>query len=175
MSKTLVMTAPKAPTPQQVDALVKKYHDAMATAATSAAAAAVDSKAVDEVKGQLLELVQSHGFRHTEKSKRIAGLHGWAQATTGTRITVDTEAVDKFHAYLNKINLPGISGRFFIAETTYRLVDGPSEVLKTLDLGTRIHNKVASLIALCFKVKTNAPSLKVEWTAAEKPKKSQVA
>lgn len=162
-------TVPKAPTPAQVDALVKKYSDAKENSDAAKAAASVMSAVTEEAKAELVMVVESFGFRHTEKSKRLNGLHSIATTTTGTRTTIDDAAVETFREYLAKKELVELSGRFFVAHTTYSLVEGPSQVLMTLSLGKKMREKIDSLIHLCFKIMTNAPSLKVETVAALKP------
>jgi hypothetical protein len=159
----------KAPTPAQVDALVNEYAQAQSDAAAAATAAAVAAGLSDEVKQRLVAMVKTFGFRHTEKSLRLAGNHNRATITTGTRTTVDAAAVEKFRTYLGKQELTEISGRFFVEHVSYSLVEGPQEVLKTLSLGKRIRDKAASLIALCFQIKTNAPSLKIETVTPVAP------
>lgn len=159
----------KAPTPAQVDVLVERYSEAKQLADAAKAAAGVMSANADEVKAELVTLVEMFGFRHTEKSKRLAGLHNTATTTTATRVSVDDAAVGTFRSYLEDQELMELSGRFFVAHTTYSLVEGPAEVLKTLSLGKRVRDKISSLIGLCFQIKTNAPSLKIETVVAEKP------
>jgi hypothetical protein len=158
-----------APTPKAIDALVLEYQVAQKKFLASAAIAKVDSDAMDEVKGRLTAMVQQFGFRHTEKSKRLVGLHSKATTTTGTTTTIDPAAVENFRSYLDQQEIPELSSRFFVAHTTYSLVEGPSEVLQTLTLGKRIREKISSLLGLCFNVKTKAPSLKIETVTPEKP------
>jgi glutamine synthetase type III len=155
-------TTAKAPTPAQVDALVSEYAKAKSDSDAAATVAKVAGGLTDEVKGRLVTMVEAFGTRHAEKSKRLKGLHNTATTTTATRVTVDDTAVETFRGYLDKQELVELSGRFFVAHTTYTLVEGPAEVLKTLSLPKRIREKIASLIGLCFQIKTNAPSLKVE-------------
>ena len=157
----------KAPTPAQVDALVNRYAEAQHIADEAGAAAKVKQAAAYEIKGHLTAMVESFGFRHTEKSKRITGLHTVATTTTATRVSIDDAAVETFRGYLEGQELTELAGRFFISHTSYSLVEGPQEVLKSLSLGKRVRDKISSLIGLCFQVKTNAPSLKIEVTAAE--------
>jgi hypothetical protein len=127
------------------------------------------SAAADEIKAELVTLVETFGFRHTEKSKRLAGDHSHATTTTATRVSIDDAAVETFRSYLADRELTEISGRFFVEHVSYSLVEGPQEVLKTLSLGKKIRDKVASLLGLCFQIKTNAPSLKVETVAPAEP------
>jgi hypothetical protein len=157
----------KAPTRAQVDALVNEYAKAHSEAMAVGTAAKVAQGLADEVKGRLVTMVETYGFRHTEKSKRLAGTHNTATTTTATRVCIDDEAVETFRTYLGDRELTELAGRFFVAHTSYSLVEGPAEVLKTLSLGKRIREKIASLLGLCFKIKTNAPSLKIETVTVE--------
>lgn len=160
---TATTNAPaKAPTPVQVDALIDQYAKLKDDADAAATVARVAGSLADEVKVRLVTMVEAFGSRHTEKSKRLAGIRNTATTTTATRTSVDDAAVENFRSYLDSRELTEVSGRFFVAQTTYSLVQAPAEVLKTLSLGKKIREKMESLIGLCFKIKTNAPSLKVE-------------
>lgn len=172
-SGTLGSVAPPLPTKKKIDELVNEYAKAQNEATAAKTAASVAAGLADAVKVRLVAMVETFGVRHTEKSKRLYGLHNFATTTTGTRTSIDDEAVETLRTYLQKEDLLEISGRFFVAHTTYSLVDGPQEVLKTLSLGTRIRNKISSLLGQCFQIKTNAPSLKVETVEPESPAKSQ--
>jgi hypothetical protein len=159
----------KAPTPAQADALIDDYAKVHSDAQAAATLAKMTAGVADEVKGRLVAMVEAHGFRHTEKSKRLKGLHNTATTTTATRVSVDDAAVETFRNYLAERELAEISGRFFVEHVSYSLVQGPQEVLKTLSLGKRIREKVASLLGLCFQIKTNAPSLKIETVTPAEP------
>jgi len=167
--KETLEAVPKAPTRAQVDALVNEYAKVKADSDAAATLAKMTDEVTDKVKQRLVAMVESFGVRHAEKSKRLAGNRNTATTTTGTRTSVDDAAVETFRTFLNKQELTEISGRFFVEHVSYSLVAGPQEVLKTLLLGTRIRDKVASLLGLCFRIKTNAPSLKIEIVAAREP------
>lgn len=149
----------KAPTPAQVDVLVKRYDEA------KTAAEAAKTKA-DELKGELTELVERFGFQHTDKSKRLVGNHHMATTTTATKVNIVDAAVEKFRGFLQGEKLKGLAGHFFVARTTYSLVDAPGEVLKGLQVATPLRNKISGMIAQCFEIKVNNPSLKIETTPA---------
>lgn len=158
----------KAPTAAQIDALVREYAAAAAAVAFATGMLGTANKAQAEIKGRLISLVESFGLRHTEKSKRLLGAHSIATTTTGTMLSIDTTAVNAFKAYLDSSDVPQLTERFFSAHTSYSLVDGPADVLRTLDLGKRMATKIASMVGLCFKVSTKSPSLKVESIVPEK-------
>jgi hypothetical protein len=160
-----------APTPSQIDALVREYAAAAAAVAFATGMLGTANKAQSEIKGRLIATVESFGFRHTEKSKRLLGAHSIATTTTGTYVSVDTAAVTAFKAYLDKTYEPDLVARFFSSHMSYSLVDGPADVLRTMDLGKRAAAKIASLVALCFNISTKSPSLKVESIKPEKPEK----
>lgn len=159
----------KAPTPRAIDALIAEYAQAQEIAIAAGAEAKAKTAIADAVKVRLTAMVEEYGARHTDKSKRLAGLHNTATTTTATRVSVDAGAVDAFKSYLDQAEMPELVDRFFSTRVTYSLVEGPADVLKTLSLGKRVHTKISSLLGLCFQVKTNTPSLKVEVVAAAKP------
>jgi len=161
-----------APTPAQIDALVREYSASTAAVAFATGMLGTANAGQRDVKARLIAMVESFGFRHTEKSKRLLGAHSIATTTTGTLLTVDAAAVKTFKAYLDACDVPQLTNRFFSAHTSYSLVDGPADVLRTLDLGKRMATKIASLVGLCFNVTTKAPVLKVESIAAEKPERT---
>lgn len=166
-----VSAAPRItqPTPKQIDALCAKYEAALAEADSAAGILKDKSAAAGALKASLIELTQVFGFRHTEKSNRLVGIHSFAQTTTATRVETVSAAVDAFKAYLESSHSPALIGRFFKAHTTYSLIAGPAEVLASLELPTRIRTKMKSLIDACFTIKTSSPSLKVETVTAAKP------
>jgi hypothetical protein len=171
-TETEVKTPQAPPTPHEVDMLVREYAAAAAAVAFAMGMLKIANEAQSEIKIRLVDQVEAFGQRHTEKSKRLTGIHSTATTTTGTRLSTDSAAVETFKEYLQKSEVPNLFGRFFSAHTTYSLVDGPGDVAKTLDLGSRMRTKIAQLTALCFRVTTNAPSLKVETVASAKPEKS---
>jgi hypothetical protein len=158
-----------APTPQQIDALIERFATAKREADSLLAVARLKSEASDTIKAELVAMVETYGARHTEKSKRLKGAHNTATTTKATRVSIDPAAVETFRAWLQERELAEISGRFFVEQVTYSLVEGPQEVLKTLSLAKRIREKVESLLGLCFKINTNAPSLKIETVAPAEP------
>lgn len=164
-----------APSKKKIDKLVNEYAEALRDATAAKTAAKIAAGIAEMKETELTGIVQAFGVRHTEKSKRLYGLHSFAMTTTGTRTTIDDDAVETFRTYLEKKELIELSGRFFVAQTTYSLVEGPQEVLKTLDLATKIRDKISSLLGLCFKIKTNEPSLKIEIVQPETPAKNKAA
>jgi hypothetical protein len=182
------------PTPKQVDALILEHAAAQAALLTGGSvkrlpgetAAALDVRLkiwqtdaaeyqagaaakAGEVKTRLLAMVAEHGLRHAEKSMRLTGEHNRATVTTGTRVETVAAGVDAFKAGLERSKVPGIADLFFTPHVSYSLVAGPADVLKTLTLGTRLRTKLTALVALCFEIRTNAPSLKIDAVAAGKP------
>lgn len=158
MSKTEVL----APTPKKIDALIAKYSELQADMDAADEVWTAAKTRVDAAKAELVDLVEQFGAQHAGKSKRLEGVRNSATTTTGTLTTVDAAAVDKLKAYTDGADIPQLTQRFFSERVSYQLVDGPGEVLKTLDLPTRIRTKLTALVALCHQVKTKAPSLKVD-------------
>ena len=158
-----------APTPKEIDALIREFAAAQSEAAALGATAKVLNEKAGEIKVRLTAMVEQFGVRHTEKSKRLAGEHNTATTTTATRVAIDDEAVERFRAYLGKSELPELSGKFFREVISYSIVAAPAEVLKTLTLGARIRTKITALLGLCFQIKTNNPSLKVDVVEPARP------
>jgi hypothetical protein len=157
------------PTPKEIDTLCSRYEAAVADVVAGAAVLKQKNAVAGTMKAHLIEMTQTFGFRHTQKSNRLMGLHSFAQITTATRVETVASAVDAFKAYLESSHSPTLVGRFFQAHTTYSLVASPAEVLKSLELPARIRIKMVSLVNACFAIQTSAPSLKVETVKAEKP------
>lgn len=151
-----------APTPKQIDRLIAEYAAAQSEAAGHAAVAKTSSEAAGEIKLRLTAIVEKFGSRHTEKSKRLAGLHNTATTTTATRVTIDDAAVEKLRGYLATTESPELVEEFFVPHTSYSLVSGPDEKLKSLTMGARLRTKITGLLKNCFEIKTQNPSLKVE-------------
>jgi hypothetical protein len=156
------------PTPKAIDDLIFKYSVLQTAAIAAGKTAKKATEDADLVKADIIVMVQSFGVKHAEKSKRLVGRNNTATITTGTMLSVDDTAVNTFKAYLDKSELPDISQQFFSENITYQLVDAPAEVLKKLDLGTKIRNKITTLLGACFQIKTKAPSLKVDVVEPEK-------
>ena len=151
-----------APTPRQIDALIAKYSDARTRDDALDATARILGAAAGEIKVELTAMVEKWGGRHTDKSKRLEGIHNTATTTTGTLTWIDAAAVEKLRLYLGKTETPTLAKEFFEEHTTYNMVKGPAGKLKTLTMGARLRTKLTAMIGLCFKIYTKAPSLKVE-------------
>lgn len=152
---------------QWIDAKIAEYAELKEAADVAAAKAKEAADLAGAVKAELTEIVEKFGARHTEKSKRLQGVRNFATTTTATRISIDAEKVEDLRTWLEKEELPAVAEKFFVAQTTYSLVQGPQDVLRTLTLGKRIHTKISALLGLCFQIKTNVPSLKVEVAETE--------
>ncbi len=151
-----------APTPRQIDELIAEYAAAQSKAAALGAVAKISNDAAGEIKVRLTAMVEQWGGRHTEKSKRLVGVHNTATTTTATRVSIDDAAVSDFWDFAVKSDIPDLASRFFVAHTSYSLVSGPDELLKTMTMGARIRTKITAMLKGCFQIKTSAPSLKVE-------------
>jgi hypothetical protein len=151
-----------APTPEQIDQLIAEYAAAKSDAEIMAAELATKADFADGIKARLTAIVERWGGRHTEKSRRLAGLHNMATTTTATRVSIDDAAVEKLRTYLATTKRPELSQEFFVAHTSYSLVTSPDEKLTTLTMGARLRTKITVMLKGCFKIKTSAPSLKVE-------------
>lgn len=165
-----IETAPEtAPAPKQIDKLIAQYAEALLEAASTGQAAKVSSDAAGAIKIRLTEMVEKWGRRHTEKSKRLEGHHNTATTTTSTKTSIDDAAVEKLRVYLGTTETPELAEEFFLAHTSYSLVSGPDEKLKTLTMGGRLRTKITGMLKGCFKIKPNTPSLKVELAELKTP------
>jgi hypothetical protein len=156
-------TEATAPSVKEIDDLIVKYSTARKAADAEKAVAKVSSAAADVVEEQLTAMVEQWGARHTEKSKRLAGLNGnTATTTTATPTVIVPTAVEKFLAFLREKKMVRFLGHFFERNISYSLVAAPAAVLKGLKIADETRETLAPLVALCFEVKKNAPGLKVE-------------
>lgn len=157
------------PPAEEIDALILKF-GILDAVATGIAARAKNARAdADAVKPEVIALVDLWGGKHTEKSKRLAGDHNTATVTRGTRTDSVPEKIDELKACLDKSGVPQLTERFFQEHVTYSLVNGPGEVLKTLELKKKFREKLQAMLNACFKINPNNPSLKVEVVPAAKP------
>lgn len=152
----------KAPTPKQIDTLIAEYAAAQSKAAALGTVAKMASEDAGVLKARLTEMVETFGGRHTEKSKRLAGLHNEAMTTTATPTVIVPAAVDSFLVFLRAKAMARLLGFFFKREIVYSLVAAPAEVLRNLKLSDKVRETVTPMVASCFEVKKNAPSLKVK-------------
>lgn len=158
----------KAPSAKQIDKMIKEYATMQTAILAQKAVVATLQEQSDGRKQELLDLIEKHGFSHTEKSKRIKGVHHMATATTATLVQVDDEACDKFRTFLTEKVDPKLTDRFFSQRVTYQLVGGPGEVLRSLELPARIRVKMMALVQACVRVTTKDPSLKVDVAELQK-------
>jgi hypothetical protein len=153
---------PKQPTPKEIDALIVKYDAARTDAEAKAAVAKIYSDAAGVIKVELTALVEKWGGRHTEKSKRLIGVHNNATTTTATTVSIVDAAVEKLRVYLGETETPALAEEFFVSHTSYSLVSGPDEKLKSLTMGARLRKSIRTRLKACFEIDTKKPSLKVE-------------
>ncbi len=162
-------TEVKRPSAKEIDALIAKYAEAQGELQSADAEKKAKSEAADQLKAKLVAMVEAFGERHTEKSKRLAGAHNTATTTTGTLVQIDDAAVDKLKAALETAEVPQLREKFFSEKITYQLVQGPEDVLRTIELPARLRTRISGLLKGCFRIATRAPSLKVEAMAAARP------
>lgn len=165
----------QAPTPKQIDALIAEYSEAQQVATAAKTASSVAQEAADRIKVRLVEWVETFGRKHTEKSKRLEGIHNKATTTTALTTVTDPVAIDTLHEYLEKQELVELEGKLFQKHITYTLVAAPREVLAKVSLAGRIRAKLTALVDHCFKTTTKAPSLKIEVAQVEAAGKGKAA
>ena len=152
------------PTPDGIDQAIADYELAVRTAK-------VYQDAADGLKNQLILLVDAFGQvpPHAEQSKRLEGRRNSATITRGTTVTVNEPGVAELACYLSDEGLFDLFPRFFVPQTRHTLVEGATDVLKSVKLARRVEEKIASLFGRSILVKSKAPSLKVETIQPEKP------
>ncbi len=133
--------------------------------------AAAGEKRVKAAKVALITLVRAHGSVPPDaaQSKRLVGRRNIATVTVGNSTTVFEPAVDDLGTYCAEHKLDGIFERLFATEVSHKLIDGARNVLGTVQLPKRTHEKLLSLFGRCFDVKPKAPSLTVSVIKPEKP------
>lgn len=156
------MTETKAPSAKKIDELIEEYSQLQTAILAQKATTSSLQEQSETRKQALLDLIEQHGFSHTEKSKRIKGVHHMATATTATLVQVDDDACDRFRTFLAEKVDAKLTDRFFSQRVTYQLVSGPGDVLRTLELPARMRLKLTELVQACIRVTTKAPSLKVD-------------
>lgn len=126
----------------------------------------------DAAKEAMIALVQAHGspVPNAEQSKRLVGRRNTATITAGTVVTVNEDAVRELLQFCNgkALTVP-VFRKMFATETKHKLLDGARNVLASLALPRRTHEKLQSLFGRCFDIKPKSPALKVVTIQPEKP------
>ncbi|MFC6645475.1 hypothetical protein ACFQBQ_07720 [Granulicella cerasi] len=156
------------PTDKDIDECVLEYQ-----AAQELLRAAQDTH--DEVKNRLIGIVRKHGSipDGASESKRLSGTRNAATVTVGKSTSLRESAIGDLREYLNERNVPQLFGRMFSIETKHKLVESAHDVLATVDLPKRTHDRIAQLFGVCIDVKTKAPVLKVDAITPEKIKRTK--
>jgi hypothetical protein len=163
-------TAVLPPTPDEIDAEIAFYQNALACAKQA-------QEIADKYKASLVLLADHFGSRPegAEQSLRLQGRRNTLTVTRGTTVAVNEQAVADLKHYLGDLGLQ-IFEQLFRPQTTHKLVEGARSLLKKLSMPRRAEEKVLSLFGRCIDVKPKAPAVKVEVIKPEKPlKKSKPA
>jgi hypothetical protein len=158
-----IATSVLQPTPDEIDAEIAFYKNAMACLKAA-------EETANQYKAKLIFLVDSFGTvpAHAEQSRRLAGRRNTVTVTRGTSVNVNEPAVADLRDYLGPLGL-GIFEHLFAVSTKHTLRDGARELLKKLSLPRRTEEKVLGLFGKCIDPKSKAPSVKVEVIKPEKP------
>lgn len=157
------------PTPTEIDDLCLKFDTAKI---------AVDKAAekLDTAKGDLMVVVQTHGYMPTDasKTKRLEGVIYVADATTSSTVKVIDAPVATLQSELSRLGKPKVFGELFETEVKHSLKKNAAQTLN-LAIGGFPEEKRSHLLALfgsCFNISTKTPTLSVELVAALREKEA---
>jgi hypothetical protein len=154
------------PTPEEIDARIAEFNNAEACYLTA-------KKTMGDYEEKLIQLVRAHGFRPegAPQSQRLIGRRNTATVTISRNITLFQGAIRTFHVWCKRTARMSLFWRLFDVEQKYVAVEGWRDVLKSINLSPKMHDRVGAMVALCTDVKPKAPSLKVEVIEPDKPVK----
>jgi hypothetical protein len=158
-----------APTPKEIDDLCLKFDEAKIAADKAA-------EKLSTAKGDLLAIVQNHGYMPADasKTKRLEGTIYVADATTSSTIKVKDAAVATLQSELSRLAKPKLFGELFDTEVKHSLKKNAAQTLN-LAIGGLPEDKRSHLLALygsCLDVNTKTPTLSVELVAALREKEA---
>lgn len=154
------------PTPEFIDELARRYQDSKDKARSAAELAS-------QIEAEAVALVTEWGIvpAHAEKSRRLAGRLAELTVTRSDTITINAERVEMLRDMLEANDERDIFPKLFAVQTKYEIVDGAESVLKSVDLGKRLSEKVLNFFGRCITPKPKKPSLKVTIADPTKPAK----
>jgi hypothetical protein len=151
-----------SPNAEQVDAHAVEYKrlekildDAKAVLAAVKKKEGAD---LDKLHGTLIELVNSFGGKHAEKSKILHGIDWELMATFGKSAGIDYAAVERLRLALKKANKTKLLKKLFTEQKSYVLAPNAAEVLKAED---KLPAGLALLALACFTFTPRTPTLEV--------------
>jgi len=159
-----VMNAAKLPTPADVEAVAREYHDLDLEIEKIAAKAAEDmapkQTRLDELKTWLVGNVREWGSSHAEKSKILHGIEFEAMVTLGQSSSIDAAAVETFRLALVKADKPHLLKQLFQKTIRWTLDANAAGFIRKNSnlLGS---SKLMALYAQCTVTKDKAPQLTV--------------
>lgn len=153
----------RRPTPQQIDAMVTGYEQALACLDAQ-------KKVADEYKRQLVQAAQRFGEvpAGAEKSHRLLGQLTEITITEGSTVALKDAAIKNLEEAMDANGWSGLFDRMFRARTKYDRKKGAANELRIAELPARLASKFSMMFAACFDVKTKDPSLKIT-RLADKP------
>ena len=160
---------------QETTLTLQAIDDKIIAYETALADKAVLGKRADQLKAELVKLVEDAGSKpaNAKSMKRLSGVKRSASLTYSTTTLVNEEGVGKLRAFLESKDLATLFGRFFELQTppvyvppppTHRRLDSPDLVFENMpsQLGARIRAKVFELYGRAITQRPNQPSLKIE-------------
>ena len=157
---------PTRPTPEQIDELARKHVKAQLDKIAA-------TQAFDAVASEVEDMVQAWGIvpAGAEKSRRLNGRLAVLTVTKSDTITVNAERVETLKDMLEANDHADLFPKLFAVQTKYEIVEGAESVLKAIEVGKRLSEKVLNFFGRCITVKAKKPSVKVEIANPDKSAK----
>lgn len=166
-SETLGTSAAVRPTPEQIDAVAKRYNEAKLDKVSA-------TLAFEEIEDEAIRMVTQFGIvpPNAEKSRRLSGRMAELTVTRADNIVIDDERVIDLRDALDSVGRLDFFKRLFSVRTKYEIVDDAEKALRSESLPKRLAEKVLNLYGRCLKPKPKSPSLKVTLADPAKPVKT---
>jgi len=163
MTATLAARPDTPPTAVDIDRLAVQFLDLeQKTDEAYKIAASLDGPH-EEMKEELIELVEAFGSSHAEKSKLLHGVTYEIVATFGVSTSIDAAAVERFAQALRIAKQTKILNRIFEQTTRYTLRPDAGSIIRAVALP----KAQLALFSQCQVTKPRTPTLKVRRIISE--------
>jgi hypothetical protein len=165
-TETPAATAAARPTPERIDELAKRYHDAKLDKVSS-------TLAFEEIEDEAIRMVTDFGIvpPNAEKSRRLSGRLAELTVTKSDQIFIKDDRVNDLRDALGSVGRPDFFKRLFTLRSKWETVTDAETALREDSLPKRLAEKILNLYGRCIDVKAKSPSLKVVMTDPNKPAK----
>jgi hypothetical protein len=159
-------TPAERPTPEQIDAIAKRYHDAKLDKVSK-------SLAFEEIEEEAIRMVTEFGIvpPNAEKSRRLTGRLAELTVTKSDQIFIKDDRVNDLRDALASVGRQDFFKRLFTLRSKWETVTDAETALREVSLPKRLAEKVLNLYGRCIDVKAKSPSLKVVMADPAKPAK----